>query len=102
MDDGALLDALRLAALHAVHALELERELVDQLLSKGAFNDAFVIWKASHESEAGRELVQPSIYDGGFEGALEIAGGGFTWRVPRDLQDATIALDSVQPHSGAR
>jgi tetratricopeptide (TPR) repeat protein len=80
----------------------IKRELVDQLLSKGAFSDAFVIWKASHESEAGRELVQPSIYDGGFEGTLEIAGGGFAWRVPHDLQAATIALDSVQPHSGAR
>jgi hypothetical protein len=80
----------------------VKREVVEQLLAKGAFGEAFTIWKASHEAEAGRELVQPSIYDGGFEGALEVAGGGFGWRVPRDLQATTISLDQVQPQSGAR
>lgn len=81
---------------------DVSREMVEQLLAKGAFNDAFRIWKASHEAAAGRELTQPAIYDGGFEGTLEVAGGGFGWRVPRDLQATTISLDQVQPHSGAR
>lgn len=80
----------------------IKREVVEQLLARGAFGEAFTIWKASHEAEAGRELVQPSIYDGGFEGNLEIAGGGFGWRVPRDLPATTISLDQTQPQSGAR
>lgn len=80
----------------------IKREAVEQLLVKGAFSEAFEIWKASHSSEAGRELVQPSIYDGGFEGTLEVGAGGFGWRVPRDLQATSISLDSVQPQSGAR
>lgn len=79
----------------------IKREVVEQLLARGAFNEAFTIWKASHETEAGRELMQPSIYDGGFEGTLEIAGGGFGWRVPRDLQATTISLDEAKPQSGA-
>ncbi len=33
---------------------------------------------------------------------MEIAGGGFGWHVPRDLQATSISLDSVQPQSGAR
>jgi hypothetical protein len=80
----------------------VKREVVEQLLVKGAFNDAFAIWSASHSSEAGRELVQPAIYDGGFEGTLEVGAGGFGWRIPRDLQATSISLDSVQPQSGAR
>jgi Tfp pilus assembly protein PilF len=80
----------------------VNREMVEQLLAKGAFSDAFTIWKAGHDAAAGRELTQPSIFDGGFEGTLELGGGGFGWRVPRDLQATTISLDQVQPQSGAR
>jgi hypothetical protein len=80
----------------------IKRELVEELLAKGAFNEAFEIWKATHDREAGRELGKASIYDGGFEGTLEIASGGFGWRVPRDLPATSISLDSVQPQSGNR
>jgi len=80
----------------------VNRGMVEQLLAKGAFNEAFTVWKAGHEAAAGRELVQPSIFDGGFEGTLELGGGGFGWRVQRDVQGTTISLDQVQPQSGAR
>lgn len=80
----------------------VNREIVDQLLAKGAFTEAFQIWNAAHGSPAGRELTQPSLYDGGFEGTLEFAAGGFGWRVPRDVPATKVSLDSVKPHSGAR
>ena len=79
----------------------VRRELVEQLLARSAFSEAFEIWKAGRV-EPGREPARPSIYDGGFEGTLEIASGGFGWRVPRDLQAISISLDQVQPQSGAR
>lgn len=78
----------------------IKRELLEQLLAKGAFEEAFEIWKATHGAEATNDAV--SIYDGGFEGPLAFAEGGFGWRVPRDLQAASVLLDSSQPHSGSK
>ena len=77
----------------------IRRELVDQLLAKGSFKEAFDIWKSA---ETGKEQAVPSIRDGGFEGRLSFGEGGFGWRVPRDLQATSIALDSSQPHSGSK
>jgi hypothetical protein len=78
----------------------VKRELVEQFVAKGAFREAFDIWKVSHSVEVGRE--GPAIYDGGFEGSLSFDQGGFNWRVPRALQATSISLDSRQPHSGAK
>lgn len=79
----------------------IQRELVEQLLAKGASKEAFDLWKAVH-GEAGKEPVGPSIYDGGFEGPLSFEQGGFGWRVPRDLQATSISLDASQPQSGSK
>ena len=75
--------------------------MVEQLLPKGAFKEAFDIWKVSHGSR-GAEQAGPSIYDGGFEGTLAFGETGFGWRVPRDLQATAVSLDSSQPQSGAK
>ncbi len=80
----------------------IKRELVEQLLAKGAFKEAFDIWKATHGIESGREAARPSIYDGGFEGQLGFDQGGFGWRVPRDVQATTVSLDSSRPQSGSK
>jgi len=80
----------------------IKRELVEQLLAKGAFKEAFDIWKVTHGVESGREVLGPSIYDGGFEGPLSFDQGGFSWRVPSDLQATSVSLDSSQPHSGSK
>lgn len=77
----------------------IRREVVEQLLAKGAFREAFDSWKAARGAEVGNK--QPSIYDGGFESPLTFAAGGFGWRVSRE-QAASISLDASQPHSGAR
>ena len=77
-------------------------ELIDQLSAKGAFKEAFVIWKTLHGPQAETLRAGPSIYDGGFEGPLSLGERGFGWRIPRALQATTISLDSTQPHTGAK
>jgi tetratricopeptide (TPR) repeat protein len=79
----------------------VRRELVEQLLAKGAFKEAFNIWKRAHGIESAKGAA-PSVYDGGFEGPLAFEQRDFSWRVPRNLQATTISLDSSQPHSGSK
>jgi hypothetical protein len=79
----------------------VKHELIEQLLAKGAFKEAFKIWNLTLGSESARGAA-PSIYDGGFEGPLAFDQRGFSWRVSRQLQATTISLDSSQPHSGAK
>jgi tetratricopeptide (TPR) repeat protein len=80
----------------------LKQELTDQLIGKGAFKEAFEVWRGGQGISQGNGSPGPSIYDGGFEGTLSFGEGGFAWRVPRDLQATSISLDSSQPHSGVR
>ncbi|HUS12054.1 MAG TPA: hypothetical protein VMZ30_16435 [Pyrinomonadaceae bacterium] len=80
----------------------IKGELIDQLSAKGAFKEAFVIWKTLHGPQAEAPRAGPSIYDGGFEGPLAFGERGFGWRIPRALQATTISLDSSQPHTGAK
>lgn len=79
----------------------VKEELVEQLLAKGAFREAFEIWNATRGVETGRE-VSASIYDGGFEGPLAFDQGGFSWRVPSNLSAISVSLDSSQPQSGSK
>ena len=80
---------------------EVRRELVEQLLAKKAFSEAFEIWNNNARSQ-GNEHVSPSIYDGGFEGPLSFDEGGFGWQLPRGLQAISMSLDSSQPNSGSK
>jgi tetratricopeptide (TPR) repeat protein len=72
-------------------------ELVEQLFSKGAFQQAFTIAQGKPPDPS-----RPTIYDGGFEAALAFDQRGFVWRVPRHLEGVSITLDSHQPDSGAQ
>jgi len=80
----------------------ISSELIDQLLAKGAFKEAFDIWRNATGPKDNKEPAGPSIYDGGFEGSLSLGAGGFGWRVPRDLQSTSVSLDSNQPHTGSQ
>ncbi|HYV00586.1 MAG TPA: tetratricopeptide repeat protein [Pyrinomonadaceae bacterium] len=80
----------------------VRNELIDQLLAKSAFKEAFEIWKGAPGFQSQNEQAGPSIYDGGFEGSLSFGESGFGWRVPRDLQATSISLDSGEPHSGSK
>jgi tetratricopeptide (TPR) repeat protein len=77
-------------------------ELIDQLLTKSAFKEAFEIWRGAPGLQSQNEQPGPSLYDGGFEGSLSFGESGFGWRVPRHLQATSISLDSGQPHSGSK
>jgi hypothetical protein len=77
----------------------IKLDLIDQLIAKNAFKEAFEIWRGDHQQEPGQG---PSIYDGGFEGPLSFGERGFAWRVQRDLQATSVSFDSSQPHSGSK
>lgn len=81
---------------------EVKRELVEQLVSKKAFSEAFEIWRANTGSPGNEPATRPSIYDGGFEGPLSLDEIGFGWKVPRGLQAISMSLDSSRPDSGSK
>jgi hypothetical protein len=93
-----------LAQLHQAGTVpaNIRQELIDQLLSKGSFKEAFEIWRDSSGVERQNDPGAPLIYNGDFEGPLSFGETGFGWRVPRDLRATSITLDSGQPHSGSR
>ena len=80
----------------------VRRELIDQLLAKGAFKEAFEVWKSAPAFQSRIWPAGPAIYDGGFEGSLSFGETGFGWRVPRDLQATSISLDFGAAHSGSK
>lgn len=81
---------------------ETRRQLVEQILAKGAFNEAFELWKTGQESERGDQQPRTWIHDGGFEGTLTFDSNGFGWRVPRNLRGVALSLNSGQPHTGSK
>lgn len=81
---------------------EVRREFVEQLMAKGAFEEAFEIWKVAQGDVVGNERSTAKINDGGFEAPLAFGAVGFGWRVPRALKGVTLSLDSSQPHSGSK
>lgn len=76
------------------------QEMVLQLISKGAFKEAFHMW-SSQSGSADRGKTGSSIYDGGFEGTLAFGETGFGWRVPGNFANS-VSLDDSQPQSGAK
>jgi hypothetical protein len=88
-----------LTQLNAIRVLsgDIRRELVEQLLAKDAFVEAFEIWKGGQIIEAGT-----SIYDGGFETPLAFDRVEFGWRITRTLPAIALAVDSNLAHSGSK
>jgi Tfp pilus assembly protein PilF len=81
---------------------DVRRQLVQQLIAKGAFDEAFAVWDSERGFEPGAEQSSTRIYDGGFEAALTFDEAGFGWRVPRNVKGATVSLNSSQPQSGLK
>lgn len=77
-------------------------DLINRLLDKGSFAEAYQVWSATNGGGASGEQSSRQIFDGGFEGTLSFAEGGFNWRIPRNLQAATVSSDSSQPHTGSK
>lgn len=76
-----------------------KHEVIELLLSKGAFTEAFGLWSGTPGLGV---PAAPSIYDGGFEGSLPLGGTEFGWRIPRELQATSVSLDDSHPHSGSK
>jgi hypothetical protein len=91
-----------LAQLQAAGAVddEFRRQLIDNLLSKGSFPEAFQVWRAAHGLGSAASPAGPQILDGGFEGTLTFDEGSFSWRIPSRMQATTVSLDSSEPHTG--
>ncbi len=79
---------------------ENTRDIVKQLISRNAFNEAYEIWR--RDKIASADGTPPSVYDGGFEGSLSVEESGFGWRVFRTLTGVKLSVDSSQRHSGSR
>jgi plasmid stability protein len=78
---------------------EERRKLVKELLSAGAARQAFEVWSTnSGQLAASREL----IYDGGFEGPLNLDESGFGWRLATGQPGVNFSVDGGQPQSGSR
>lgn len=81
---------------------DIRRQLVQQLIAKDAFAEAFKVWNFGRRFDSGAEESSTRIYDGGFEAALTFDEIGFGWQVPRNLKGAAFSLNSSQPHSGSQ
>ncbi len=78
------------------------RDLINKLLDKGSFAEAYQIWSAANGAGGPGEQSRWRIFDGGFESTLTFDEDGFSWRIPRYLQAVTVSLDSSQPHTGSK
>ena len=77
---------------------QMRTQLVRDLITAKAFDQAYNIWKNNNSS--GRDTAL--IHDGGFEGSLNFDESGFGWRVSRATQGVKLAAESTQSQSGAR
>jgi carbohydrate binding protein with CBM4/9 domain/tetratricopeptide repeat protein len=78
---------------------EIRRDLVQQLLAKGSYVEAYEIWRSPTSSSS---VVEAVLYDGSFEGPLTLKETGFGWRVPGELKGVSLSLDTTDRHSGGK
>ena len=78
---------------------EIRGALVQQLLAKGSYSEAYEVWKnATGSGPVGEAL----IYDGGFEGPLTLNEKGFGWRVASESKGHRLSLDNTNRNSGTK
>ena len=76
---------------------EIQRDLVQQLLAKESYKEAYEVWKSARSSD-----VPAAIYDGGFEGPLTLNEKGFGWRMAGEAKGHRLSVDNTDPHSGTK
>ncbi|HVQ37913.1 MAG TPA: tetratricopeptide repeat protein, partial [Pyrinomonadaceae bacterium] len=93
-----------IAHFRAVEAFpeDLRRQLVEQLIAKSGFAEAFEVWRSTQDPNPSATDAVTLLYDGEFEAALKFDQGGFGWRVPRNSQGITFSLDASQPNIGRK
>jgi hypothetical protein len=78
---------------------EIRRDLVQELLAKGSFREAYEVWKGATSSGSIGEVL---IYDGGFEGPLTLNETGFGWRAAGESKGLRLSLDNTDQNSGTK
>jgi hypothetical protein len=81
---------------------DARRELVEQLLAKGAFGGAFRVWQPAPDIYVSGNRYTAQIYDGGFEAPLTFDANGFYWRLSQNLKGIALSVTSDQPHTGSK
>ena len=80
---------------------ETRHQLIESMLAKGSFAEAFQVWSAGHGLTTESSQARPQILDGGFEGTLNFDETGFGWNSTK-VTSGNVSQDSSQPHSGSK
>ena len=75
----------------------MRSNLVQQLLAKNAYSEAYEVWKTAASGEG-----VATIYDGGFEGPMNLNERGFGWRVAGESKGLRMSLDNAEPNTGSK
>jgi tetratricopeptide (TPR) repeat protein len=82
-----------------VISTEDRRKLIKELLAAGSIAQAFEVWSGNTGDSA---PARGTVFDGGFEGSLNLAETGFGWRLAPAQPGLGMSQDGRQPQSGAR
>ena len=75
---------------------EIRNEMIVQLIGQKAFKEAYKLWNNSSSTET----KQRGVFDGGFEGPLNVDEKGFGWRVAVSNDALKLSVDTAQKQSG--
>ena len=95
-------EALRLLRQTGEDARAERRALTATLIAAGKFAEAYEAWSSGGRGVAASGGGLSAVADGGFEGSIGPADGGFGWQVTKDAAGLTVALDTKEPRDGAR
>lgn len=77
---------------------EIRNEIIVQLLGQNAFKEAYELWSQPLSTDN----RNAGIFDGGFEGPLNLEEKGFGWRVARSNDALKLSVDTAQKQSGSK
>jgi len=77
---------------------ELRKKIVRDLQDAGSLKYAFAVWSSNWDPD----VSKPSIFDGGFEGTLNIDSTGFGWHLATQDPGISFSLDMGGAQSGQR
>jgi hypothetical protein len=97
IQEGRAKDALAQFNAAGVAGDDVRSNLVQQLLAKSAYHEAFEVWQAG---ASGGDVA--AIYDGGFEGPMNLNEKGFGWRVAGESRGLRMSLDNAEPNTGSK
>jgi tetratricopeptide (TPR) repeat protein len=76
------------------------RVLLEELLNRRAFNEAYQVWARMHGRSPTDGLNE--IHDGSFEETLKLGERGFGWQVSADVANVEMSVDPNERQAGGR